>query len=425
MKDLLQKLKSTGFFHICSSQVINNIIAFCSSIFITRLLTKSDYGIYSAANNTISIFMLLNGLGTISGMLQFGSEAYNDTKKKNSYLRYGFRIGNIFNIVTTVVIVLYALFIPLAMPETKPWLLLMSLMPAVSYVSNVIATKLRIELRNKAYSYFNTGSTVLVLIATLTGAYAAGISGVIAYRYVAYILAIIVILVMGKDIFSFLKQEIDLTKTERSLFLKVSVISSVNNGLSSLLSLLDVFLVGEIIRQSTILAAYKAGSLIPLAVGFIPQAIVTYIYPYFARHSHDLNWFRDKYTKILKLMILGNLVISALLIIFAPLIVHIVFGKQYSDSVFVFRVLSVGYFFTATFRIPSGNLLVVLKKLKFNLYVCVTSGVLNILLDLWLIRVLGSVGAAFATLVVYILSGLWSTLYLQHLLKKGTESVEK
>ena len=116
-------------------------------------------------------------------------------------------------------------------------------------------------------------------------------------------------------------------------------------------------------------------------------------------------------------MIVGNFLISIALVVLAPIIVPLVFGSQYRDAVYVFQVLSVGYFFSATFRVPSGNLLVVLKKLKFNLYVCIASGFLNILLDIWFINLWGSVGAAYATLIIYIFSGLCSTLYLQKLLR--------
>ena len=418
MKEILARLRKTGFFHICSSQVINNVIAFCSSIFITRLLTKADYGVYSAANNTVSIFMLLNGLGTISAMLQYGSEAYQNVDKKNAFLKYGFKIGSLFNALTTVAIVLYALFYPLAMPETQPYLIMLSFMPAISYITNVITTVLRIDLRNKAYSFFNTGSTALVLVATIAGAAFFGVTGVIALRYIAYILAYFVILLASKNILAFLKEKDGLSKTEKKSFMKLSVISAVNNGISQMLYLLDVFLIELIIRDSSILASYKTATLIPTACGFIPMAVVTYIYPYFARRCEDIDWIQKKYRVVLKYMLIGNAAISVLLFLFAPLIVWLFFGEQYSDSVPVFRVLAIGYFFSATFRVLSGNILVMLKKLKFNLYVSLASGLLNIVLDIWFIQIWGSMGAAIATVAIYVFSGLCSTVYLNYYLKK-------
>lgn len=419
IKNILERLKSTGFFHICSSYVINNVIAFCSSIFITRLLSKADYGVYSAANNTVSLFMLLNGLGTVSAILQYGSESFKDLHKKNAYIKYGFKIGSLFSVVTTAAIVLYALFAPLALPETQPYLILLSLLPAVSYITNVLSTVLRVDLRNKAYSLYNTGSTALIFAATVTGALLFGVWGVILFRYVAYALAFAVVIFACKNVTSFFKEKNELTQQEKKAFMRISLASCANNGISEMLYLLDVFLIGVIIKDSSILASYKTATLIPTACGFIPTAVITYIYPYFAQHCKDIGWFRSKYKTVFTYMILINGLISLGLFFFAPLIVHIIFGSRYSDSVSIFRVLSIGFFFSSSFRVLSGNILVMLKKLRFNLFVAVASGLLNVVLDIWFIQLWGSMGAAIATVSIYVFSGACSTIYLNYYLKKG------
>ena len=82
------------------------------------------------------------------------------------------------------------------------------------------------------------------------------------------------------------------------------------------------------------------------------------------------------------------------------------------DAVPVFRLLSVNYFFSGTFRILSGNLLVTQRKLKFNLLVAIISSSANIAADFFFIQWWGSIGAALATVLVVLVSSVFSTTYL-------------
>ena len=47
--DALQRLKNRGFFQIFSATIINSIISFVHGMFIVRILTKSQYGLFSYA----------------------------------------------------------------------------------------------------------------------------------------------------------------------------------------------------------------------------------------------------------------------------------------------------------------------------------------------------------------------------------------
>ena len=57
LKNLIRKLKTTGFGHLFGSSVINKILTFMSSIILVRLIPKSDYGIYSNADNILGMFI--------------------------------------------------------------------------------------------------------------------------------------------------------------------------------------------------------------------------------------------------------------------------------------------------------------------------------------------------------------------------------
>jgi O-antigen/teichoic acid export membrane protein len=170
-----------------------------------------------------------------------------------------------------------------------------------------------------------------------------------------------------------------------------------------------VFVLGIVDPQETILASYKVATTIPTALSFIPIALVTYLYPFFAEHKDDGKWCLNRYRQTIIGIGCLNLALSAILFAGAPLIVRIIFGAQYSDAVPVFRILAVNYFVSGTFRTISGNLLVTQRKLQFNLVVAIVSSLINVIADYFFIQWWGSVGAAYATLLVVTVSSILST----------------
>ena len=202
-----------------------------------------------------------------------------------------------------------------------------------------------------------------------------------------------------------------ITDEDRKALLKISSISMCNNSLSNLLYLLDVFIIGLVMKDELVVASYKVATLIPTALNFIPAAVVTYIYPYFARNKNDKEWTRKSYATLMKIGFAGNGLLSVILVVFAPLIVSLCFGEQYLDAVPAFRVLSVSYFFAASFRVIAGNLLVTQRKLTFNLIMSILSGVTNVISNYFLILHYGAIGAAITTLAITSVFGVISTIY--------------
>ena len=117
-----------------------------------------------------------------------------------------------------------------------------------------------------------------------------------------------------------------------------------------------------------------------------------------------------------------NFIISALLIILAPWLISIIFGEQYIDALVPFRILSASYFFSGTFSVITGSLLVTQRKLFFNTFVAVLSGILNIIADYVLVVLFEINGAAMATISVVIITSILNVSYfVAVLLKKNNK----
>lgn len=88
------------------------------------------------------------------------------------------------------------------------------------------------------------------------------------------------------------------------------------------------------------------------------------------------------------------------------------------DALSIFRLLSVNFFVSGTFRILSGNLLVTQRKLKFNFLVAVVSSCVNVAANFLFINWWGAMGAALATVLVVLLTSVANTVYLVYTFKK-------
>ena len=409
---MIKKLLNTGFLHIFSSGVIARILLFCSSFLIVRILTVNEFGVFQAANNIVSMFMLVSGLGTLSAVFQFACENHDDKEKKGVYFRYGFKYGVWFNIIIMLFLALYSIVIPIEIEGVSQILLVMSALPIMNYFTEAIPIFLRSEFDNKGFSFFNALSSLFRVISLITLSWFFSIWGAVISLYISNIFSVLLIIIINKNFFNVFKGGTSLKKDEKKVFWKISIVSAMNNSLSQLLYNLDIFMMGIMIPVASVIAIYKTATLIPFALMFIPTTIVLYIYPYFAKHINDKKWLMKHYILIIKYLALFNFLISLILILFANRVIVLLFGSDYSESVLPFRILMAGYFFAATFRIISGNILVALRKVTFNLVISIFSGVLNIFLNYMLIRNYGSVGAAVSTFAIFLLTSIVSTVYL-------------
>jgi len=371
---------------------------------------------WSYANNILSFFLLIEGLGVVPGLLQFASAA-KDKEEKLSYLKYALLVGSLFNTILAIAIFLFTIFFELPIRGSTEILRYLSFLPLITILFNTLQVFLRSDLRNKQFSLVTVINTLAFFCGVLIGGYFFEIAGIIWGRYLSYFISCFIAAWFVKDYYeSFLKAKLP-SSSNRQEFLKFSIVSMLTNSISSILYLLDTFLIGIFIQSETVVASYKTATLIPFALNFIPASVMTFAYPYFAKNKDNKEVVKKYFLKMQRYLFLLNLVISVLLITFAPFIIKVVFGEEYLDSLMPFRILSLGYLIAATFRIPAGNVIASLRKVKVNFYNSIVSGSANVVLDIILIKRYGSNGAAIATVLIFIISSIISNIYLRKYLK--------
>lgn len=417
---LLNRLKEKGFFHIFGASTINKIIGFASSWIIVRILSKPEYGVYTYAYNIYGFIFLFSGLGIISAVLQLGSEATNEYEKRRIYT-YGLKFGLLVNFCLAFVILFLSHFIPLKIEGSSVLLTMMAALPLFTVVTDLQFMFLRIHFQNKQFSVLSTINSFAILVFSCGLSFLFKAPGLVLANYCSHLTTTLIAYKHYKVPLRI--GNANVTTSERKTILSIALISMVNNGLSHLMYLLDVFVIGIMIAKSEVIASYKIATNIPVALQFIPAALILFVYPHFARNKDNKAWVLEKYRQLLLPFGFFNLLISAFLILISEPLIVFIFGLQYQDAVIPFRILCVSYFFSATFRTVSGSLLITQRQLKFNFLMSFFGGMFNLILNVVLIKSMQSIGAAIATLITTSVCGFISTAYFVLYVKNKKNSL--
>ena len=248
-----------------------------------------------------------------------------------------------------------------------------------------------------------------------------GVIGLIVSQYLAHTLsALYSFFILKKSAFysSIIANTTVLSREFKKEFLSYSIVSALTTFASAALTLLDVTCLDFILNDAEILADYKVALTIPAALLFVPKSFMTYYFPKLVKaFSTDQKSGIKEVVQYTAINICLNGLICTCIILFAPLLINILYGEKYMNVIPVFRILGINFFFSSL-RLVSGHVISALKKVKVNLVFTIFSGIANIGINILLIPIFGSIGAAMATLTVSIGMLLANIFYLGLYFKK-------
>lgn len=420
IKTILQKLTATGFFHIFGSGTLVQVVTFLSNIILINIVAKDVYGLFTYAANIYSMIMLLSGLGASSTVLQLASENFQNPKKRAAIYQFGLIFGILANFILASSVIVAGALYPFQIEGAQLLVYLYTILPILQYLTEYQAIYLRSERNNKGYSFVNLLNAILIMIFSIAGALTFGAAGFILAQYCAALLIAIIGIYRFKV--PLLSSREKLSRTEIFEFVKYSLIVSVGNAFSQLKTIASAFVLGLMIPNAELLAAYNVALKIPVALLFVPYAICIYLYPYFAEHINDPLWCLKNFKKATLIIFIVNALITIVGILASEPLITFLFGSQYLDALDAFRILLFNFLLAGTFNTLPGNLLGAQRKFAYNLGVNILTGTLNVLLCVAFISLFGVNGAAWAIVTTTAISGCFYVGGLLHTYKKKLKS---
>lgn len=413
--------KGKNAVYVLFSKTLNKGIGMISTMVITRVLTQVQYGIWTYAFNIFGYLELLSGLGLAAGAYQFGMENHGKNEEFK-YYKYCLRKGIIINGVISALSISILLFIELPIKESKPYTIALCPLLILTYILLVLEYIFLSENRIAEYAKVLNINTILNAAGICLGSII-GIEGIVIGKYIAVIISIVQILIkLRKELNQIVKSSMFRFSEVKDLW-HYSLFTGASAALNLLLYLLDITMIGSLMADAEQLSLYKVGTLIPSALSFIPNSVVTAYLPQIVYNRDNPIWIKKNVKKMYVGMAFLNICLCVFLYLLAPYIISFTSGLKYLPAVPVFRILIIGYGISGTFRTVSINLLAGFRKVNYNLFVSIVSGMLDIILNYILIKKYQMMGASYATLLVEIVTSILAFGYLIYYVNNGEKHV--
>ncbi|WP_314066636.1 oligosaccharide flippase family protein [uncultured Vagococcus sp.] len=417
IKVQLDKLKGKGFFYVFFGNFLVKFLVFSSSVFIVRLLGKTDFAKLAYVDNVLSFFLIMNGFGVSTSILRYTSMDSSAGEKK-AYIFWGLKVGIGFNclLMAIFLVIIKASHFPFS--GVRQLLLLLILSPTCTFLFEYGTMILRGRLAYCDYALITIVYSLLMLLSMGVLAYLYGLKGVVISRYLSVIFSSLILLQMLKR-YRTSKSRFALKKSNRKEFVSYSFYSMLANGLSLILPINEGFIVNNVIARPLISTQYKTAMQIPMGVQFIATAIIIFIFPYFSKNSENQRWVLEK-SKNIQMVFFGVFSLVAIVaILLTPGIVQLLYGKSYLEIVPLMRVYWVVFSVNAGFRMLPGNILSAIGRAKFNMLNALMTMLLHLFFCLLMLSRYGIMGIPYALLASYLISGIISWLYLLNISGKN------
>lgn len=379
-------------------KVISVALSIFTVLLMTRYLGSVGYGNFTLSFTYVSFFSVIADFGLQSTMVRELSQSEQGEKKHDSFLF----IKTILVLISSLCAIIILFFFPYSY-SLKLGILIATVAVAISgitaYGTIIFQSRVRLDL--------------VTLIDVITKIFTVGF--IIFFIYLKFnlyyiISAILLGNIIGLVVTFFLLKDV-LRFTYNISQIKRTLIMSFPVGVSAFLGLayfkVDTIML-SIIKNASQVGLYSLSYKVLENLLIIWGFYMASVYPLLAKFKGKNDFKQMKLLMKHSFIIAGLLSLPMILggVIFAPFVIDIFGGKGFHSSIFSLQILVFGLPFLFINNLCS-DFFIVHKLNKINFIGIMLSLLVNILLNLWLIPILGFIGASYVT----VLSALFLAFY--------------
>jgi len=383
--------------------IIQMIISLAVNIIVARYLSVEDYGIINYGLSFINFFIGICTLGLNSITIK-----YLVSEKKEQGKILGTCIG--MRLISSILSVIMIMLIILVLKDDKT-IIIATLLQSISLVFDSFSTInfwFQHKLQSKytaiiafiAYLFFAVYKIILVLLKKEI--YWFAFSNCISYIVIAILLIILYKKQGGQKLsFSWKKGKEMLSHSYHFILSSLMV---------ALYAQTDKIMIGSMIEDISAVGLYSVSTTIINLWSFLPTAIINSFNPVLVEKKKVSN---EQYISKLKLLYsiifwLG-IAYTLFILVFGKLIITILYGQKYLAGLTALRIAIFGVTFSFI-GVVREFWLVCENKEKYAKWFAIIGVVANIILNIVLIPIMGIAGAAIATAVTQVMTGLVAPL---------------
>ena len=388
-------------------------LSFLTSVLLVRWLSEADFGLVSFAQSVLWFFIPLMGWGAQHALFRFGA-VVQGYRLKTGLFNYALKWGLLLSLLTIALVFLTSPLSTRGLPASAPMVKLLSWQLVSLFLLELVKAYFRILRFNRLYARAEWMYALTLLVFAAVGVWFMGPWGYL----LALIAAPLVVWLYFLFIFPPTRPGQVLLPSHERTFWNYGVYVGIGSVASQMLFIADVFLLGYLLGDERMVGGYRAASLIPMSLLFIPLMYISVAAADLAAAFQKRGELKTYLRRYQLLFIPLALVLGFVLISTAEQIMMVVFGEEYRPFTHAFRVLSVAVMGAFILRAPYGNLLGLVGLSRINATVSFAMLALNIALNLVFIPRWGAIGAAYTTAMVMWISGAVSWYFFARYLKR-------
>lgn len=411
MQKIIQKWKSLSpvaktSLALVIAKFFQKGLAFITSPIFTRIMPSSEYGIISTFTSWQSVLYIIATLNMSSGVFNNGMVDYKDDRE--SFIS---SILGLANLCTLFFMIVYLVFQKrlnalLELPQILIWIMIAYFFVTPAY--NYWMGKQRFEYKYKAVLFLSIASSLIPSVLAVVFVLIAPDS----YKAIAKVSATEVSAILIGLVFYFYtisKAKISTTYWKYALEINLPLIP---HYLSMyVLSSSDRIMITKLVNTSATAiysVAYTTASVVLVFWNSVDSAYAPWIYQRMSEKKYAAIQKRGE--EVILLFALCAILIT----LFAPELIMVLGPSEYYSGMYAIPPVVAGVFFTAVFTLYM-RIELYLKRSKTIMVATVLAAAVNILLNAVCIPTFGYVGAAYTTLICYVLLAVFHAINLNRL----------
>ncbi|MCB9360266.1 MAG: oligosaccharide flippase family protein [Flavobacteriales bacterium] len=400
----LNNFKNRKGGYVFLSIILNKVFGFLLSLYVINQLTTSEFGYIAYSYNIISFIIPFAGFGIFQSLSRYGPIQESQNKKRSLFKFVLYR-GILASFVLIVAVIIFATLLPLSIPESYNYLILISFLILSLFIFEVIKIYYRVFHLNKLFAYIEISQSIILLVAGVILTYFWGGYGYILVLILNPLILGIYIIIKNKLLLNI--EENTFTNQHKRFLWIYGVYTSLGGVTSKLIFSIDILTIGYLLKDSTSVGLYKVASLIPFALLFIPSGVMQTDLAKITQQYENKAFLKQYASNYIKLFLMISIGLFAFLYFTAPYLVYF-FGTNYSQAATLIPVFAFGLIGAFIFRIPFGNILTGIGWAKTNTLISIITLILDVVLNYFWVKEYGIIGAAYSTSLLLWLSGILS-----------------
>jgi O-antigen/teichoic acid export membrane protein len=398
--------------YVFTATFLGKLFSFIASWLALKLIPNNELGVVLFAYNIIVFIIPICGLGLHQSLLRYGALLKN-IDEKNSLFIYVLNKGILASFVLIILIIISSFLISFEFENTQFYVILLSFSILPLFLFEIIRAQFRLLHNNKSFAYTEFVNSIILLISV----------SILSYLFQEKGYAIAILITPLITFFLFIKKlnlnftsKIKLNITDFS-FWKYGFFASLSNVITQLLFVIDILLIGYLLKDTEMITSYRYISLVPFSLLFLPRVFIATDFVTFTEKIYNKKYILN----YMKSYMLFFCIISCFLLLFCFLFseqILTVLDSNFVQFTDTFLILIIGVVGIFIFRGLYGNLLSSIGKAHINYYIASFALIINVTANFYLIPKYGLKGAAITTATLMWITGIISLVWFLILYKK-------